>query len=219
MSNFNLSEIINSIDNYVYNDKNVIEQVRKEYTQQENQKDPYYFHDKKLIAKYKSYTDIYNNIKENDDVCCICIDNHNLDSNVYFKCKHFVCVQCFEIAKMKFGLSQCPLCRCIIERCIFNNKYAIIALGTETKFNTFENGGYKSISIVYIPEYQNVKGKIIENIKYHDNNKPKEEFEIHLLTLMVEGYIIVFQNFYKVKRWLSDILLKDFIYNETILHE
>lgn len=217
--------IINEIDKYVYSDKYVIEQINDEYKQLKiRENDPHYFHHKNLIIKYQSYVTKYHFLKNennenNDDVCCICIDKHDFSENMYFKCTHYVCKSCFDIAKMNFGSSLCPICRCIIERIIFNEKYAIVALGAKTEFNKFENGGYESVCIVYIPEYKNMKNSVIKNIKYHDDNKPREEFEMLLLTLMTDEYTIIFQDFNKMKLWLSDILLKDFVYDNNIIHE
>jgi len=218
---FDIYDIIDEVDEYTFTDKNLFKKLSDEI--KNNDINELAFHDKNLIEKYKSYVAAYHNIKNNNDinnnVCCICIDEHTLEDNIYFKCKHFVCRYCFDMAKMSFGLSTCPLCRVVIDRCIYNDKYAIVALGIETKFNTFENGGYKNISVAYIPEYLGVKSVMIDDIKYYDGNKAKEDFEIHLFTLMTDGYIIVFQNYKKIKVWLSDILLKDFIYNDSILHD
>lgn len=217
---FDIIDEINEIDSYVFTDNNLLKKLSVEIKiNNENENNILKYHDANLIKKYNSYVSTYNYIKENNDVCCICIDEHSLEHNVYFSCKHFVCKQCFNMAKMTFSLSTCPLCRSVIERCIYSSKYAIIALGIETKYNTFENGGYKSISIAYIPEYLNMKNKVIENIKYHDGNKAKEEFEMHLFGLMTEEYTLVLQNFKKMKEWLSDMLLKDFIYDDNILHD
>jgi hypothetical protein len=81
---------------------------------------PYHFHNPVIIEKILDMIETYNNIIETaiDEQCCICLDSKKFYEKTYFKCKHFVCIDCFVHADMKISHTPCPLCRCPIEKYI-----------------------------------------------------------------------------------------------------
>jgi hypothetical protein len=218
-----ISEIINEIDRYIYGDKYIVNEIFREVINIKENIDPYCYHNPQLINKIKSLIEIKEEINNNNNsMCCICLENHILDDNIYFKCKHFVCRQCFIQSKMKLELSPCPLCRSLIEQCIYSDKYAIIALGIPVNYNTFANGGYKNISIVYFPNlehHNNLSHQIFENITYHDECAERHRLKNHIEDLIQHKYTVILQNYNKIKVWLSDVLLKEYIYDNRLIHE
>lgn len=215
-----LTRFAKEIDEYMRDDnKQVIKKVNDIIITNNN--DPYQYHNKELINKIINLNDNFteNKLKCEKDVCCICLDNHKFDNYVFFKCNHYICINCFSQSEMRFGISNCPLCRKTIERCIYNDKYAIIALGTKTNVNMFLNGGYKNISFAYFPKYNGESNLIISDITYKDSDLNKERFVIHIEDLILSGYTIVIQDYNKMKRWFDDMMLKDHIFDIRFVRE
>jgi hypothetical protein len=61
--------------------------------------------------------------------------------------------------------------------------------------------------------------KLFINITYHDDNEQRHLFAEHIEELLLNGYVVIMQDFYKIKRWLDDVMLKNFIYDTRIQHE
>jgi len=197
----------------VINITNITDQIYK----------PYQYHNpiiiERVIDMIEEYFRIMEN-KNNEEPCCICLESKSFEEKTYFKCKHFICVTCFAHSNLKMSINPCPLCRSPLERYILSDKYAVIALGEQTKHKIFDNGGYNSVSIVYFPDHPEFGiNKLFENITYHDENEHRILFSEHVEELMYNGYIIIMQDFNKMKKWLDCVMLKNLIYDIRIQHE
>lgn len=176
---------------------------------------PYYYCDHGLLTKINSMIEKYKKNSDSEPECCICLDKFSMVDKVYFKCGHFICKNC----DGNNNVVHCPLCRTYIERVLISDKYAIVCTGTPTNFHTFENGGFLSMAIIFIPDFENKKCEIFENIKYFDDNIPRLQFYERIYNLFANGYVIVLQNHKVIKNWMCDVMLKDLAHDKRFMYE
>lgn len=217
-----MRNIFNRIDEYIYGDKLILEKIKKVVEKIKPITDPYIHCDKTLIKKIEGYIDNYNKLKNAtiiEEECCICLEESKFEQRSYFMCKHFVCNTCYNMSELKIGSSRCPICRTIIQQLSFTDKYAIICTGIPTKFYTFENGGYKTMCIVYFPEFEGEKCTTFVNITYYDENISRLEFIQKINLLFSNNYSIILQKHKEIRRWMNEVMLKDLVYDARFLYE
>lgn len=214
------SKTLKRINVHIHNDDKMIDSIKKLIQNKLENNDPYYYCDKMLVKKVEELIKSYNKIKMmSEDECCICLDKCEFEQRSYFMCNHFTCKICFNISNLEAENARCPICRTIIKKFVFSDKYAIICTGIPTKLYTFENGGYKSMCIVYFPEYNGEKHTIFNDITYHDENKNRSEFTQRVYKLMDSNYIIILQNHKEIIKWMNEMMLKDLASDKRLIHE
>jgi len=184
-------------------------ELSKKYILENEKKDLFMYVDTDIIDELKKYIDIKNNIT-NDTVnyeCCVCLESYIKKDLVYSTCQHNLCNDCYK----KIHKKECPLCKINIKGVYYDQKYALICLGEPTKLHTFENGGYASIKILFLPKFGDDRYKIYRTIAFHDNNSEKERFTEDLLSAFNDGYRIVIQDFAKTKKWSVEIMIYDIL--------
>lgn len=212
-------EIIKRINDHIHGDDKILQSLKKIINDNKSL-DPYYYCDIALIKKINDYIKLYENLKNtNDEECCICLDKCQFIDRSYFMCKHFVCNICYNTSDFTSNDARCPICRTIIKKFIFSDKYAIICTGIPTKLYTFENGGYKTICISYIPEFEDEKSTIFANITYHDDNVIRFDFLHKVYKLLNSGYSVILQKHTEVKRWMNEVMMKALVHDKRLIYE
>jgi len=214
------SDVLKRTNCHIHSDKTIVNSITKMAKNKKTDTDPYYYCDKELMKKVDGLIKTFEKIKSmSEDECCICLDTCDFKERSYFMCKHFVCNSCYDIYELGLMNARCPICRTIIQKFIFSDKYAIICTGIPTKLYTFENGGYKSVWIAYFPEYNGEKSTMFSGITYHDENKNKKEFVQRIDSLLNSGYAVILQNHNEVRRWMNEIMLKDLANDKRLIYE
>ena len=128
-------------------------------------------------------------------------------------CMHDLCVKCFDLMKT----NNCPICRRTLQKLITVPKICNIFLGEHTDKNTFDNGGYLSIKLIFIPSYNNHTHFIFRGITYHDNSEKKDEFISIILNLIDEEYAFVTPNIKQLNKWADSVMIRDIIYQLNMI--
>lgn len=168
--------------------------------------DKFYYVDPLLIDDILNHIRMKNENKLDknyNNECCVCFESIDNENRVYIKCRHSICIECI---KMIIN-NKCPLCREEIFNIYIGNKYCVIMFGEKTNKYNFENGGYHSIKILYLPEFQNKEFKIFRNITYHNDNNIKKNFEDELINCINNGYNIIYQDKKEFIKWAEYISL------------
>lgn len=220
----NINDLLKRINNYIHADKLIVRKIiaLKNKKNEIFKKDPYYFCNKTLIKKINCLITDYNRIKlktDPDESCCICLEKCEFDKRKYFICRHFICKLCFSSFDYKAEYTKCPICRAVIRVFNHSDRYAIICTGIPTNHYIFENGGYESICVAYIPEFKNEKNRIFHNITYNDDSKSKYDFVDHVHELFENGYNIVLQKHEIVIKWMNEIMLKELAIDQRFIYE
>lgn len=165
--------------------------------------------DTNIVDELKKYMDINNKIinDEEDYECCVCLESYKKSDLVYATCKHSLCNGCFK----KVHKKECPICKIALKGFYYDGKYAIVCLGEPTKMHTFENGGYASIKVLFLPELEEQRYKIYRTITYRDEDPEKTQFVADLIDMSNKGYRIVVQDFKKTKKWFNEIMIYDIL--------
>ena len=211
-------QALERINNYIHTDKTIVDRIDEIAKNIRSETDnPYYYCDKSLINKIHELIKSYHKLNADANAeCCICLDKCEFKEREYFVCRHFVCKTCYQISN-KYKDTKCPICRTVIHRCTFSEKYALICTGLPAKFNIFDNGGYKSICIAYFPAHEVCT--IFSDITYYDDNEQRIKFVEKVNKLLESGYSIILQDHVEVRKWMNEIMLKEFATNKSFINE
>jgi hypothetical protein len=157
------------------------------------------------VNKILEYIDIANcseDISKKNTECCVCMEEFNTEKlPIILTCKHPICKLCYD----KIDDRRCPLCRRKMESIQLSKKYAIICLGKTTKRYMFDNGGYESMQVVYFPPFDRHEQQTYTGITYHGSNDKRYEFLQQMRKVDKAGYVFVYQDHKKVKKWVHEM--------------
>lgn len=167
--------------------------------------DLFFYVDCNLIDNIVKFQRRLKDIRDDENMyeCCVCYDEIKKRDTVYMNCSHNVCIGCMKMIKD----GKCPMCRGKIWDTYDNDKFCIVSLGEPTDKYNFDNGGYKSVKLTFLPPHNGRDIIVIKNLKYNENDPKKEMFNFIIDQCIDSGYSIIIQDKEKFKKWAEYVYL------------